>query len=132
MKMRWTALVAVVVVMVVGSVLAACGPLSELGPLGDAGDAFLKALKNGDAAAAFGMLSSDLQNEVGGRENWIAAWSQGERPDSWSFSSRRIENNIGYLEGTMTWDNGQQTRCNLALEKLADTWRIIGYDFTSE
>lgn len=132
MKKRWAVLAGLVVLMVAGSILAACGPLAELGPLGDAGDAFLNALKRGDDAAAFDMLSSDLQDEVGGRDNWIAAWSQSERPENWSFTSRRIENNIGYLEGTMTWNDGQQTRCNLALSNVSGTWRIVGYDFTKD
>lgn len=121
-----------VLLVLAGFILSACGPLAELGPLGDAGDAFLTALKSRDAVAAFGMLSTDLQEEVGGQESWVAAWSQGEQPESWNFTSRRIENNIGYLEGTMVWDNGQQTRCNLALSKETGTWRIIGYDFTGD
>jgi len=130
--MKRVVTLSVVLIVLAGLILSACGPLAELGPLGDAGDAFLSALKNGDAAAAFLMLSSDLQEEVGGRDAWVAAWSQGEMPESWNFTSRRIENNIGYLEGSMRWDNGQETRCNLALRNESGTWLIIGYDFTTE
>jgi hypothetical protein len=121
---------AITLVMAASLVLSACGPLAELGPMGDAGEAFMTALKNGDWAASYNMLSPSLQQQLGTADEWAAAWGQAEKPVSWTFNSKSVENNTGKLEGTTNWDTGQQTKCILTLVKEGDNWKIIGYDFT--
>ncbi len=121
---------AFVLVLLAGLVLVACGPLAELGPLGDAGDAFMTALKNGDWAGSYAMLSAGTQRDLATAEEWAAGWAQAERPVSWAFNSRSIENDTGRLEGTVDWDTGQKSECILLLVREGGSWKIDGYSFS--
>ena len=99
-------------------------------PVADAGGVFMEALKAEDYAGAYAMATTELDKNVGGLENFQAMFdSKDIHPESWSFSSRNIENNIGTLGGTVTLKNGEEMDLKLNLIKRDGQWQIDGFHF---
>jgi hypothetical protein len=71
----------------------------------DAGNAFMTALQNNDMDAAYAMFTPALQEEVGTEqlsEMFTANVFEGDALESWSFTSRNVNNNVGDVSGTAT------------------------------
>ena len=101
----------------------------------EAGDDFMNALKDGNYQTAYNMFSDDLKADVGGVENFQTSYlslSPELRvdPESWSFSSRNIENDQGELSGEVTMKDGTKADVSLIFNKNGDEWELIGYEFS--
>ena len=104
--------------------LTACGALKDIKNMGDA---FMTALKTGDHATSYQMLSEDVKAEVGGEAGW-AEWAAIRNFDSWKFNSNSIENDTATLEGTAKLD-GEDYAVALIFEKFNEAWKITGISF---
>ena len=93
-----------------------------------AADEFMTALQNGDIDSAYAMFSPALQEEVSSTAfNEIFGTAEVE---SWSFTSRSVENNQGSVSGTTTIGGEIY---NVTLNLVNDGgWKLIAYDFTPQ
>jgi hypothetical protein len=93
-----------------------------------AADAFMTALQNGDTDSAYAMFAPSLQDEVSSEtfnETFGAA-----NLESWSFTNRAVENNLGSVSGTAVID-GETFNVTVNLANN-DGWKITGYDFAPQ
>lgn len=104
--------------------LTSCGVVSSLQSVTDTGNAFMQALKDGDSATSWNMLTKDVQNEIGGEAAW-ADWIAPRNFSEWSFNSTNIENSTGTLEGEAKLDQDTY-KITLVMEANGDGWLISG------
>jgi len=96
----------------------------------NAGDEFLGALEAQDYRQAFQMMHPELQLEVGGPVRLADQLRDaGFSVDSWTTTSRSVENESGELEGVITDIDGDKWDYYLALIKEGDKWQVIEYNF---
>ena len=96
-------------------------------PMTNAGESFLTAVRDGNYPAAFALCTPALQQELGDAQQFASSM-QDIKLTKWDFSSRRIENNTGYLEGTATLSGGKQASLQLALDQVNGDWKVSGYN----
>jgi hypothetical protein len=90
-----------------------------------AAEDFMKAVQAGDTASAYAMFTPALQADVSSgefNETFGAA-----NLESWSFTSRSVENNLGSVSGTAVI-NGETFNATVNLANN-DGWKINGYEF---
>lgn len=96
----------------------------------ETGDEFLDYLQDEDYENAFEMLHPELKSEEG---EWrsFAGWLRDSlfSVDSWTTSSRSIEDDYGELEGVITDLDGDKWDYYLALVEEGGEWRIYEYSF---
>ena len=120
------------IVLIVFGGLAAFGLLlffilsRALGPLVDNGDRFMGALRDGDFQAAHAMATPELQREVGDAARWGASIGN-YQPAQWSWSQRSVRNDVGRLEGSVTYRGGNEGRAELRLHQVDGEWRVAAY-----
>jgi hypothetical protein len=121
----------VVVLLVCGGGLAlgvggiVGGVLSLTQPVADAGDAYMSALRDSDFNKAFSLSSQSLQQEAGNAQGLQTALAA-KQPQSWTFTSRNINNNQGTLSGNATYKDGSTGTVDLVLVKEGNDWKVAG------
>jgi hypothetical protein len=91
-----------------------------------AGDDFMQAIQENRLDDAYAMLANDALEDVD-METFSATFEESELT-AWSFNSRNVNNDRGDLSGTAQF--GENTYdVSLVLQKIDDTWKIIGYNF---
>ncbi len=109
-------------------VLPACGISNDIKGAGDVGKAFMAALKDGDNQASWNLVTSDIKDEIGNYDNWVA-FTAPRQFESFSLNSTNIENDQATLEGEATL-TGDTYKVTLILYKSGDTWQVAGVDFS--
>lgn len=119
----------VLAVLALGGIFAAV-LIFALRPALDASGDFLAALKTEDYDAAYAMLTPPLQDVVGDAET-LGSYIREFRlqPESWSFTSQSVENNIGRFQGTVTLQRGDKQSILVTLVKLDSDWKITAFFF---
>lgn len=89
------------------------------------GHDFMQALSSGEHATAYGSLNPSLRDHFVSPETLAAQVAQGGVvPQEWSFTSRNVENSLGELAGSVTYDDGHEGRVALKLEYVGEQWLI--------
>lgn len=95
----------------------------------DTGDAFLTALKDGDYAAAYNLSSVPLQSELRSADQIrVMVVESRSIPESWSFTSRSINNNQGQVSGTVTYQDGRQGAVTMTFINDGTNWKVSGFN----
>lgn len=126
MKNRIAILMVVAVVFVMA--LSACSVVNEITTVSDVGNAFMTALRDGDNATSWAMLTTDVQTEVGGE----AAWAEFTAPrnfSKWKFSNTEFENDVAQMDGEATLVDETYTIV-LVFDKVNDSWLVSGINIT--
>ncbi len=90
-----------------------------------AADAFFSTAASGDVETAYEMTASGFQDEVEIEEMIDFLDASGlDGYDSATWSTRSFENEWGYLEGTVTTDEGELVPLFIDLLKEDDTWKV--------
>lgn len=108
--------------------LGACGVVKGLGDVKAAGEMFMTALRDGKNDVSYAMLTTALQQEIGGEEAW-AQFTAPRNFESWSFTSVNIENDQGQLDGQGKL-GGETYDITLVLQKAGTIWLIAGIQFS--
>jgi hypothetical protein len=111
------------IALLTGGIIA--GVFTATQPVVDAGDAYMSALRDGNYNTAFNLSSQALKQEVGdaqGLQNALSA----KQPQSWTFTSRNINNGQGSLSGTASYKDGSNGTVNIALVKEGNNWVVDG------
>jgi hypothetical protein len=109
-------------------VLPACGISNDIKGAGDTGKEFMAALKNGDNQASWDLVTSDIKDEIGNYDNWVA-FTAPRQFESFTLNSTNIENDQATLEGEAQLA-GDTYKVTLILYKSGDTWQVAGVDFS--
>jgi len=109
-------------------VLSGCGLAKDLKGAADIGKDFMNALKNSDYEASWKLVTTDIQNEIGGYSNWVD-WATIRNFSDFSFSSTNVENDQATLDGEATLGADTYT-VQLFLTKSGDNWLVEGINFT--
>lgn len=95
-------------------------------PVVDSAETFMSALRDGNYETAYARLTPALQAELGSAQQMQQRFAP-LRPVSWSWSSRRIVNGIGEVQGTATYAGGGSSQAGMQLEKVGDEWRVTWF-----
>ena len=126
MKNRVAILMVVSVVLVMA--LSACGVVNDIGAVNDLGKGFMTALRDGDSSGSWDMLTTAVQEEVGGTDAWVDFVTP-RNFSNWNFTNTQVENNSAQMDGEATL--GEETYIVLLVfDKADDTWKISGINFT--
>lgn len=126
MKNRVAILMMVSVVLIMA--LSACGAVKDVGTVNDLGKGFMTALRDGDAAGSWEMITTDVQEEVGGADAW-AEFVYPRNFSNWDFSNTQVENDLAQMDGEATL--GEETyTVVLIFDKVDDSWKISGINFS--
>jgi hypothetical protein len=106
------------------------GILGLTQPVADAGDNFFIEIKEGDYATAYEMISDSWREELGSAENLGIVFAD-RQPQDWSFTSRSMDGDTGYLFGSMTDKEGDETSIALNLVQDGDQWRVSSIEFNA-
>ena len=102
--------------------------LSLTRPVVNGADAFMGALKGGQYELAYARAAPSLQQEVGDAEG-LSARIGPYRPQSWSWSQRKLRNGIGLVSGSATWQGGNTGTAQIELHQVNDEWRVVAFRF---
>ena len=93
---------------------------------------FMNALHNQDYVAAYELMDSSLQNEIGSPEDLRQRFeSNGLSLEAWSWRNLRsfnIENNVGEFRGVIDTANGETWTMELGLANRGG-WKITRFNF---
>ncbi len=94
-------------------------------------DRQIAALQRGDLRAAYSETSMAFQENTSFEDfsKFIKANPILTKITGHTFTSRKIENGIGYLSGKLTTESGGVQPVAYRLVKENDTWKILGIDF---
>lgn len=111
--------------VVLGGAKLFSGVLSTAQGVGDSANNFMVALRDKKLDDAYGMLSSDLQEQQS-RANFKEALTGSSFKD-WTFNHFSVKNDTGYVEGTATDTEGNHY---VAFEMVSrnNQWAISGYN----
>lgn len=98
-------------------------------PVVSSGDAFMTALQTGQYDAAYARCTPALQGQLGGVAG-LAALVRPAPLGHWSWSSRRIGNGTGTLDGDLTYADGKPGTVHLGLQQVAGAWQIAAVRLT--
>jgi hypothetical protein len=96
--------------------------------VGDRANAFMVALRDDNAEAAFALLSDSFQRDVETAENLYAAL-EGRTPQDWQFNSFSVRNNVGYVTGSVTFTDGSERVVRIRLDTYEGDWWVSGFSF---
>ncbi len=126
MKNRVAILMVVSVVLVMA--LSACGVVNDIGAVNDLGKGFMTALRDGDSSGSWDMLTTAVQEEVGGTDAWVDFVTP-RNFSNWNFTNTQVENNSAQMDGEATL--GEETYIVLLVfDKVDDAWKISGINFS--
>jgi hypothetical protein len=95
----------------------------------DVGDEFLTALRDSDYQAAYNLAAPTLQSELRNADALrVRITERRLTPQSWSFNSRSIDNNVGRASGTVTYADGREGTVNLNFINDGNAWKISGFN----
>jgi hypothetical protein len=117
-----------VVSVVFTMALSACGVINDVTTVGNLGKDFMTAMKNGDAASSWDMLTPDVQAEVGDTASW-EEFVKNEGFSDWTFTNTQVENNTGQIDGEATYGTDTYT-LRLVFDKVDNSWLVSGINFT--
>lgn len=126
MKNKIAILMVVSVVLIMA--LSACGAVKDVATVNDLGKAFMTALRDGDTSGSWDMLTTAVQDEVGGTDAWVEFVTPRNFSD-WTFTNTQVENAAAQMDGEATL--GEETYTVLLIfDKEADTWKLSGINFS--
>ncbi|MCB9137906.1 MAG: hypothetical protein H6642_06125 [Caldilineaceae bacterium] len=97
-------------------------------PIAELSRNFLTALSEENYAAAFRMMTESRQAELGSAENLQQGiTANGVRPDSWTLSSRRIENGVGSIDGDVDFADGRAGTVRFRLLREDNRWKVDAF-----
>jgi hypothetical protein len=111
------------IVCVVGVGLLVTFVFNQTQPVVNAGDAFMSALRDGNYDKAFDLCTTSVQQEVTDAKGLEDVFSSFQ-PASWNFTSRSIDNNVGKLDGTVSYKKGDTGSVHIETEKVGEAWKI--------
>lgn len=120
--------VVALVVLLAGAIVVFV--LNATQPAVDTAERFLQALKTENYTEAYGYATVSLQRELGdaaGLERVIK--EAGVQPVEWSFSSRSVEGDMGRIEGTATYADGNRGPIEISVADTGSGWKVIGFRF---
>jgi len=126
MKNRVAILIVVSIVVIMA--LSACGAVKDVGTVNDLGKGFMTALRDGDTSGSWDMLTTAVQDEVGGTDAW-AEFVTPRNFSDWNFTSTNVQDNSAEMDGEATLGAETYTVV-LIFDKTDDTWKISGINFT--
>src|SRR5512133_1938029 len=85
-KMKNRAAILIVDSIVMIMALSACGAVKDVGTVNDLGKGFMTALRDGDISGSWDMLTTSVQDEVGGTDAW-AEFVTPRNFSDWTFTS---------------------------------------------
>jgi zinc ribbon protein len=94
-------------------------------PMSTAGESFMTAVRDGNYPQAYALCTPALQQELGDISEFESTM-QDNRPKTWSFTSRKVENDTGQLDGTATLDDGSTADVRLVLDQVGGAWKVSG------
>jgi len=127
-KMKNRAAILIVVSVVVIMALSACGAVKDVGTVNDLGKAFMTALRDGDTSSSWDMLTTAVQDEVGGTEAW-AEFVTPRNFSDWTFTSTNVQDNSAEMDGEATLGAETYTVV-LIFDKADDAWKLSGINFS--
>ena len=95
-------------------------------PVVDSAETFMSALRDGNYDTAYARLTPALQAELGSAQQMEQRLAT-LRPVSWSWTSRRIVNGIGEVQGMATYAGGGSSQAGMQFEKVGDEWRVTWF-----
>jgi hypothetical protein len=95
-------------------------------PIVTVGEDFMTALKNDDFARAYELCAPDLQSTLGSSTG-IASRVRDRKPETWSWSQRRVRNGVGIMEGSYTTADGKTGSIRIDLDDFDGQWKIVGF-----
>jgi hypothetical protein len=95
-------------------------------PIVTVGESFMTALKTDDFARAYELCAPDLQRTIG-TSTGIASRVRDRKPETWSWSQRRIRNGVGIMEGSYTTADGKTGSIRIDLDDFDGQWKIVGF-----
>jgi hypothetical protein len=120
MKNRIALLLVVSVILVMA--LSACGAVKDVATVNDLGKSFMTAMRDGDAAGSWDMLTEDIHTEIGD----LATWEEYVAPrnySDWSFSNTEVQSDVAQMDGEATLGEDTYTVL-LGFTKENDAWLI--------
>jgi hypothetical protein len=99
---------------------------NSLQDMGDTANEFMLAVRDNQPQAAFDLMTSRYQTQVGHSESLLAHLDG--RPEDWSFNSFDINNNSGRISGTVQV-NGAERNILIMLFYTGDAWRIDSVNY---
>lgn len=118
--------VVVVCIAVFGLIIGGAFFLTQ--GVADAGEVFMTSVQESRTNDAYALFASALQDEVDA-ETFAGMFADLGDIESWSFTSRNVENNQGQLSGTAIID-GDTFNIELRFVNVDDNWLLIAFDFT--
>ena len=84
-------------------------------------------LRSGDLDAAYGLTSGDFQKmtSLARFRQFVADYPSLAQNHQANFTSRKVENGIGYIEGSLTAVDGARTPVQYQLVKENSEWKIL-------
>lgn len=116
-----------VLLCIVGVVALIGGVFFLTQDMANAGDAFMQAIQENRLEDAYAMLGGEALDDVEDLDAFEAQL-EGIELESWSFTSRNVNNDMGDVSGTAVI-GGETFAAILYFRKVEDTWQIIGYNF---
>jgi hypothetical protein len=126
MKNRIASLLVVSVILIMA--LTACGAVKDVSTVNDLGKSFMTALRDGDTAGSWDMLTTSVQEEIGGTDAW-ADFVTPRNFSNWNFTSTNVQDNSAEMDGEATLGQDNYTVV-LIFDKTDDTWLISGINIT--
>jgi hypothetical protein len=126
MKNRIAILIVISAIFVMA--LSACGAVKDVATVNDLGKSLMTAMRDGDAAGSWDMLTVEVQNELGD----IDGWSEFIYPrnfSNWNFTNTEVENNVAQMDGEASLGDETYTVL-LVFDKIDDEWKVSGINFT--
>lgn len=126
MKNRIAILLIIAITLIM--TLSACGVTKDSVAVNDLGKSFMVALRDEDTLSSWNMLTTSIQNEIGGIEEWTE-FAYPRNFSNWDFISTNVERNFAKMGGEATLGSNQYTVL-LIFEKIENEWKISGINFT--
>jgi predicted small secreted protein len=123
---NWTKILLSVSIAVM--LLSACGVVKGFSDVSKAGDAFMAALRDGKNDVSYAMLTTALQQEIGGKDAW-AQFTAPRNFESWNFTSTNIQNDQGQLDGQGKL-GGDTYDITLVFQNSSSGWLVAGIQFS--
>ncbi|EKD88888.1 MAG: hypothetical protein ACD_34C00285G0001 [uncultured bacterium] len=125
MKNRVAILMVISIILIMA--LSACGVVKDVAAVNDLGKGLMTALRDGDTAGSWDMLTTAVQDEVGSTDAW-ADFVYPRNFSNWNFTNTQVENNSAQMDGEATL--GEETyTVLLVFDKVDDEWKISGINF---
>lgn len=110
--------------------LVSCTANKDAATVSSVGATFMTALKNGDHLASWDLLSSNIKEEVGSYDNWVA-FASPRHFESFKFSDTNVSNDKAEMKGEAVLTN-RLYNVDLVFGKSADGWKITGIHITTQ